>query len=239
MKPNTAGHIRFLALLAALLCLLGALAGCGRKPEEPPVSPGPVDPALPEHPDRTPPEEGDPEDLPPEIPWPDRAESAAALRELAERGEYSPELVRAFSDYFNYNGRGSELDYLPAFAPGDRLDWDELTYYIAVLAYGDGTALDGLTREVFAGTVSRYLGDISYEDRPSSFLFYDGETYTPTGWDSNGGHWYRLAEFRPLGDGTFHMVLDGVEFREGDWPEDGEAGPNGQKVLDQIGRAHV
>ena len=157
--------------------------------------------------------------------------------ELVSKGELSPELIRAFSDYFNY-GSGGELDYLPEFDENGAVPWDELTYYIANLAYRDGVALDGLTKDSFSRCVDRYLGNIAYEHHPSSFLFFDGETYTPTGWDSNGGHWYRLAELQDRGDGTYRAVLDTLTFGEGDWPEDGEAGVNGQVVLDRYPETH-
>lgn len=212
--PKKRPPVLFLALVFAACIFCGNLVSCQMSEAEPPdtSSPGPGELSIPAD-----------------------AGSGEVLQLLLTGGTATPtpELQAAFTSYFS--DHPYELRSLPQFSPDRAPDWDELTFYIAVMeSFQKNSMVTGLSAETFQTFVRRYFGDLEYTDRSSSFLTYEDGLYTYTGWDTNGATFYRLTGFDRQG-AVYTASFDGVEIWDTDLlAEDDPIFQNTQAVLDSM-----
>ena len=212
--PKRRPPVLFLVLVFSACLLCGNLVSCQMTETE--------------KPDASSKEPGD-------VSIPAGAGSGEALQLLLTGGAATStaQLREAFADY--YSAHPYELRSLPQFSPDRTPDWDELTFYIAVMeSFQKDSITDGLSAETFRTFVRRYFGSLEYTDRSSSFLTYEDGFYTYTGWDTNGATFYRLTDFDRQG-AVYTASFDGVEIWDTDLlAENDPIFQNTQAVLDSM-----
>jgi len=135
------------------------------------------------------------------------------------------DLIRLFFEYQleSHNSKGPyhqyELRMLPEFGEKKALDWDGMTVFIHFMANSfksDDEGYSFFTGEEFDRTADRLFADLDYQHRSSSYFKYAQGIYKSTGWDVNGGVYYRLKEISRDGSGIFTASFDGFAFHEFD-----------------------
>jgi hypothetical protein len=144
--------------------------------------------------------------------------AAELLGALSASELKTKDLITPFFVYYNWSPY--ELAMLPEFDEQIVPEWDALTIYVwmnyIVPKRGENHYGEPLTQEDFDRVVQRFLPDVLYEDRGSSYLQFQNGVYTSLPGDTMRSGYYRLVEITRRSSDSFSAVLDVIYPSESD-----------------------
>lgn len=120
------------------------------------------------------------------------------------------------NDYFS--DHRMELWLLPAFSPGQPMQWGDLAQYILANT-GDQWVNGSIPKAQFDGIVQKFFGSASYTYKPANgFTYKDGNYVFSGGFSFHGGYIYELTDLEMEktreGEDQWKAVINGYYFNE-------------------------